>query len=139
MTYFEYKKLSEFTEKDLEQIHPFTFPDGKTLPILISASMKILKSADKYILTILKHDFRFILGWSLLYPRLGVTNDQYAYMCFVRPLFRKLGFGKKIFEETSKQFMQNNKIIVYGWDEKSKAFYSKIKNSYINDKEIEIL
>ena len=141
--YFEFKRLSDFTKKDLEEIKFFTYKDGMARPIFINAAENKLKNAEDYILTILRHDYKFILGWSLLIPKKGQCgSDSWvknsAYMCFVRPLFRKHGLGRKIFEETTKQFSSTNEIMVYGWDERSKEFYSKIQQEKLNKKEINI-
>ena len=48
--YFEFKRLSDFTKKDLEEIKFFTYKDGMARPIFINAAENKLKNAEDYIL-----------------------------------------------------------------------------------------
>lgn len=137
--YFDYKTLEKFTEKDFKYLKDFTYKDGMARPIFEQASLGKLLYSEKYFLTTLRHDYHFLIGWSLVYPSLKYLEDTCSYMCFVRPLFRKNGNGKKLFEESIAKFGKNKQLLVYGWDERSKNFYSKLKEENLHKKQIEIL
>lgn len=137
--YFEYRTLDNFTKKDFDDIKFFTYKDGMARPIFEDATNLKLLHADKHYLVMLRHELKFLIGWSLIYPKFSILDKAVSYMCFVRPLFRKKGLGRKLFEETMSKFNQDKQIVVYGWDDRSKEFYSKLQAENLEKKKIDII
>lgn len=129
--YFQHQTLHGFTQEHFAEIRPHTYKDGYAREVFAHAAKGILFAPEKYQFLKMFHDHKFLMAWSIVAPNNTCCDEikkrSPVYMCFVRPLFRKMGYGRKLFQESVKRArLDGESVAVCGWDERSDNFYSKM-------------